>query len=101
MDTEVECKAGVKIGSLCINQNDFLEIKKSVGPVTHIKWGEYEEKYDAIPRGYYHVNIIAPNNDLILAVADPKNHPPFISKKHIYKITPKKLAKADVGEFLL
>ncbi|GAG80412.1 unnamed protein product, partial [marine sediment metagenome] len=59
--------------------NDFIEIKKSVGPVTHMNWGVSEEKYDSIPRGYYHVDIISPNNDLILAVADPKNHPPFIS----------------------
>ncbi|GAG88059.1 unnamed protein product, partial [marine sediment metagenome] len=29
----------------------------------------------------------------------PKNHPPFISKKHIYKITPKKLAEAAVVKY--
>lgn len=96
MAKKIGCPSGVKIRNTCVKQGDFINLKTSTGPAHYIKWGEYEQKINSVQRGYYFVKIIAPNDDLIIAVADPFHKPPIISSKHIYKIKPKDLRKTVV-----
>jgi len=90
------CKDGVMIGKTCVRQNDFIMPKKQIKNVTKVQWGEYEMKWDYLPKTPYHVNIISSKNDLILAFADPDHRPIFISSKHIYKVPLSKLRKVGV-----
>lgn len=82
------CKNGLKVGRLCLRRGDDITVTKSIKNVTKLRWGANPMKWDLLPADYYHVNRIHANK-VQLAVADKDT--PFVSVKHIYEVSPKKL----------